>query len=73
MDAAVDFTLEQARGFEHAKMFGDSWEGKGEGLSEFGDGRLALGKAGEDGAAGGIGESGEGGVKRSAVIFNHSV
>jgi len=66
MDAAVDFALEEAGGFEHAEMLGDGRKGKGEGRGELGDGGLALGEAGEDGAAGGVGERGEGGIEWGA-------
>ena len=76
VDAAVDFALEEAGGFEHAEMLGDGGKGKGEGRGEFGDGGLAVCKAGEDGAAGGVGERGEGGVERNdgtRGIVNHTV
>ena len=76
MDAAVDFALEQAGGFEDAEVLGDGGKGKGEGLGKFGNGGLALREAGEDGAAGGVGEGGEGGVEGSGGrcgIVNHTV
>ena len=73
MDAAVDFTLEETGGLEDAEMLGDGGEREGERLGELGDGGFALGQAGEDGAAGGIGECGEGGVERCGGIVNHMV
>ncbi len=76
VDAAVDFALEEAGRFEHAEMLGDGGKGKGEGRGELGDGGLAVREAGEDGAAGGVGERGEGGVERNdgaRGIVNHTV
>ncbi len=64
MNAAIDLALEEAGGFEHAEMLGDGGEGKGEGLGKLSDSGLALSKASENGAAGGIGEGGEGGIER---------
>jgi len=72
MDAAIDFTAQQAGGFEDAKMFGDGGEGHAERLGEFGDFGFPLSETGEDGATGGIGERTEGGVKKQR-IFNHMV
>jgi len=64
VNAAVDLALEEAGGFENAEMLGDGGEGKGEGLGKLSDSGLALSKASENGAAGGIGEGGEGGIER---------
>ena len=64
VNAAIDLALEEAGGFEHAEMLGDGGEGKGEGLGKLSDSGLALSKASENGAAGGIGEGGEGGIER---------
>jgi len=66
VDAAVDFALEEAGGFEHAEMLGDGGKGKGEGRGELGDGGLAVREAGEDGATGGVGQGGKGGVEGGA-------
>jgi hypothetical protein len=44
-------------------VFGDCGESHLERLGEVGDGSLAAGEAGEDGAARGIGEGGECGVE----------
>jgi hypothetical protein len=73
VDAAIDFALEEAGGFENAKMLGDGGERKGERLGELGDGGFTLREAGENGAAGGVGEGGESGVERGSGIVNHTV
>jgi hypothetical protein len=73
VDAAIDFALEEAGGFEDAQMLGDGGERKGERLGELGDGGFTLREAGENGAAGGVGEGGEGGVERGSGIVNHTV
>ncbi len=73
VNAAVDFALEKAGGFENAQMLGDGGEGKREGLRKLGDRGFALGEARENGAAGGVGEGGEGGVERGRGIVNHTV
>src|SRR6267143_447304 len=46
--------------FQHLKVSGDSWHAHRKGRSQFRDGGLAGGQAREDGAASGVGESGEG-------------
>ena len=73
MDPSIHFALQQPGRFEDADVFGDGWEGNAEGLRQFGDHGFALGEAGQDGAARGIGESAEGGVQESLGIFNHMV
>ena len=73
MDAAIDFALEEAGGFENAEMLGDCGEGEGERLGELGDGGFTLREAGENGSAGGVGECGESGVERGSGIVNHTV
>ena len=73
MDAAVDFTLEEPGGFEDAKMLGDGGERERERFGELADGGFAVSEAGQDGAAGGVGKSGEGGVEWCAGIINHMV
>lgn len=73
MDTAIDFAFEQASGFENTEMLGDGGKGEWERLGEFGDGGFALGEAGENGAACGIGECGEGCVERRGEIVNHMV
>jgi hypothetical protein len=73
VNAAVNFTLEEAGRFEDAEMLGDGGERERERLGELGDSGFALSKASEDGAAGGIGEGGEGGVERGGGIVNHMV
>ncbi len=73
MDAAIDFSAEQAGGFENAEMLGDGGEGHVEGGGEGFNGGFALGEASEDGAASGVGESAEGSVEERGVIVNHTV
>jgi hypothetical protein len=77
VDTAVDFALEESRGFEHAQVLGNRWQGNVEGLGQFRDGGLAPGQPCEDGAAGGIGQSAKGGIQRgvcgSKRIVNHTV
>ena len=73
MDAALDFALEESGGFENAEMLGDGGEGERERLGKLGYGGFSLGQAGEDGAASGVGKSGEGGVQRGRGIVNHTV
>jgi hypothetical protein len=73
MDAAVDFTLEEAGGFKNAQMLGDGGERERERFSEFGNGGFAQSEAGQDGATGGVGEGSESGVERGRGIVNHMV
>jgi hypothetical protein len=58
-------------------MLGDGGKGNGKGRGELGNGGWALRQASQDGAAGGIGKSAEGGVERGAgggrTIVNHMV
>jgi hypothetical protein len=71
VDASVDFAAKQAGGFEDAEMLGDGGEGHSERGGEGFNGGFTVGEAGEDGAAGGVGESAEGGVE--GRIVNHTV
>lgn len=73
MNTAVNFALEEAGRFENAEMLGDGGKGEGKWLSELCDGGFALREAGENGAAGGIGECREGGVEGFRGIVNHMV
>jgi len=54
-------------------MLGDGREGHAEGAGELGHIGFAESEAGEDGAAGGIGERGESRVEAGGRIFNHTV
>ena len=63
MDTAIDFAFEQASGFENTEMLGDGGKGEWERLGEFSDGGFALGEAGENGAACGIGVGSESGIE----------
>jgi hypothetical protein len=77
MDAAVDFTPEQACGFEDAQVLGDGGQRDVEGSGKFGDGSFAAGQPRENGAPGGIGERPERriewGVLAGGGIVNHMV
>lgn len=72
MDAAINFAVQEAGGFEDAQMFGDRREGHAERFGELGDFGFAKSETSEDGAPGGIGERGKGGVE-GGRIFNHTV
>ena len=43
VNAAVDFALEEAGGFENAEMLGDGGKGEGEWFGKLGDSGFALG------------------------------
>lgn len=58
--AAAAFFRDQVGVLEVGEVLGDGLLGDGEGFGEGGDGGRALGEALEDGAAGGVGECGEG-------------
>jgi hypothetical protein len=73
VNAAVDFALEEAGGFENAEMLGDGREGEGEWFGKLRDSGFAQGQASENSAAGGIGKGGESGVERGRGIVNHMV
>lgn len=77
MDAAVDFTPEQARGFEDAQVLGDGGQRDVEGSGKFGDGGFAAGQPRKNGAPGGIGKRPERRIERGVVaadgIVNHMV
>ena len=73
VNAPVDFTVEQAGGFEDAQVLGDGGERNVKGRGELADGGLAAGQAGEEGAARGVGEGAEGGVECRERIVNHTV
>jgi hypothetical protein len=71
---------DEAGAFEDFEVLGDGRLGHGERLGEFVDGGLAGGEAGEDGAASGVGEGGEGGVEAlgrghciTLRFYNHMV
>jgi hypothetical protein len=75
VDAALNLALQQAGEFENAKVFGDGGKRDVEGSGQLGDGGFAEREAGQDGAAGGVGESAEGGVQRGlgGGMINHMV
>lgn len=72
MNAAVNFPAQQAGGFQDAQMLRNGGERHAERFGEIGDFGFAESEASEDGAAGGIGEGGEGGIE-AGRIFNHTV
>jgi len=63
VDAAVDFALEQARGFKDAKVLGNGGQRHVEWSGERLHRGLALRQAGENGTAGGVGEGAESSVE----------
>ena len=71
--AAVNLPPEEAGGLEHAEMLGDGRQGHREGFGQSGHRGFTVGEARKDGAAGGIGEGGEGRVERPGGIVNHMV
>jgi hypothetical protein len=77
VDAAVDFAVEQSRGFEDAQVLGNGGQRDVEGSGKFGDGSFAAGQPRENGAPCGIGKRPERGIERAIVagsgIFNHMV
>jgi hypothetical protein len=73
VNAAIDFAAKQAGGFEDAQVLGDGGKGHGERCGQTLNGGFSLGKAGQDGAAGGIDESAKGSVEAGSGIVNHTV
>jgi hypothetical protein len=74
VDTAINFALEQARGLEDTEMLGNSRQGEREWLGKLGNCGLTLRETGENAAASGVGEGGERGVERCAlIIVNHTV
>jgi hypothetical protein len=76
VDAAVDFAAEQPCGFQYAEMFRDGGKGDVERGGQFANRGFSLSETGEDGSAGGVGQSAEGGVemrRRRVKIVNHMV
>ena len=73
MDAAIDGAGQQAGGFEDAQMSGNGGERNLKRLGKLRNGGFTTGQAGEDGTAGGVGESAEGGVESGRGIVNHMV
>jgi hypothetical protein len=70
---AVDLALKQACGLQNAHMLRDGWQRNSEGFGKLCDHGLTLRQAGQDGAAGGIGERTKGGIQGRGGIVNHSV
>jgi len=61
---AADVVLaNQAGAAEEAKMFGDGGAGDGKGAGDLAGGLVSLAEQVEDGAAGGVGEGAENGVR----------
>ena len=71
--AAVNFAPEQAGGFENAQVFRDRRERHGKRRGQSLDGGFTLGKARQDGAAGGVGEGAESSIELRRRIVNHTV
>ena len=70
---AVDLALKEACGLQYAHMLRDGWQRNAERFGKFRDHGFTLREAGQDGAAGGIGERTEGGIQGRGGIVNHSV
>jgi hypothetical protein len=62
--AANPVFADEAGATEKAEMFGDGRARDGEGVSDLSGGLVALAEQVEDGAAGGVGEGAEDGVRR---------
>lgn len=77
MDAAVDFTPEQAGGFEDAQVLRNGRERDVEGSGKFSDGSFAAGQPRKNGAPCGIGKRPERRIERGVLagdgIVNHMV
>ena len=73
VNAAIDFAFEQARGFQNAHVFRDGRQRSAEGRCKLRDHGLTPCETGQNGAAGGIGESSKGGIQRRRRIVNHKV
>jgi hypothetical protein len=71
--ATVDLAIKEAGGLQYAHMLRDGWQRNAERFSKLCDHGLTLCEAGQDGAAGGIGERTEGGIQGRDGIVNHSV
>jgi hypothetical protein len=73
MYAAIDLALKQAGGLKHAHVFRNGGQRNAERLRQLRNHGLALCEAGQDGAAGGIGERAKRGIQRCHRIVNHTV
>jgi hypothetical protein len=77
VNPAVDFAVEQSRGFENAQVLGDGRQRDVEGRGKFADGSFAAGQPREDGPPCGIGKRPERRIERGVVagggIVNHMV
>jgi len=70
---AVDLALQEAGGLQYAHMLRDGRQRNAERFGKLCDHGPTLCQAGQDGAAGGIGERTEGGIQERGGIVNHSV
>ena len=73
VNAAIDFAMQQAGGFKDAQVLRDGGKGHRERRGKVLNGGFSLRKAGQDGAAGGIGEGAKGSVEAGSRIVNHTV
>jgi hypothetical protein len=73
VNAAVDFAVKQAGGFEDAQMLGYGGKGHGERRGKVFYGAFPLREAGQDGAARGVGEGPKGRIQAGSGIVNHTV
>lgn len=65
--AAVFLMLDEAGAVEHTQVLGHRGQRHAEGLRQFADGCFAPREAGQDSAAGGVGEGAKGGVKSGGL------
>jgi hypothetical protein len=73
VNAAIDFALEQARGFQDTHVFRDGRQRNAEGLRKLRDYSFTSRQATQNGAASGIGKRAKGGIQRGRRIVNHTV
>jgi len=73
MHAAIDLAFEQPCGFQHAHVFRNGGQRNAERLRQLRNHGLTLCEAGQDGAAGGIGERAERDIQKGRGIVNHLV
>ncbi len=71
--APVLVSLHQAGLYQHAQVLLHSRQGHAVRPGQFAEGEFAAGQLRQDGAAGGVSQGAEGGVKGRAVILNHMV
>jgi hypothetical protein len=71
--AAIDFTVQQPRGFQHPQVLGNRGQRHGKRLGQFRDHRFAVRQPRQDRSARGIGQRAERGIEYAVRIVNHTV